>query len=124
MPYADPVKRREKQIEYDRRHRKKIGPEGVRAQNARSYKSSGRNSHLRRTYGLTESEVESLKQKQAGKCAICAKELTGRFCVDHCHGTGKVRGLLCHRCNSCLAAVEQLGWLEAVKEYLKKHTIC
>lgn len=38
-------------------------------------------------------------------CAVCDRETV--LVVDHCHTSGRVRGLLCHRCNT------SLGWLEA-----------
>ncbi len=43
--------------------------------------------------------------RQGGVCAICKKKPDeGKMlCVDHCHVTGMVRGLLCHKCNSVLA---------------------
>jgi hypothetical protein len=44
-------------------------------------------------------------QQQNGLCAICKKTETGKtsnLCVDHCHKTGKVRGLLCNNCNKGL----------------------
>ena len=43
--------------------------------------------------------------RQGGVCAICKKKPDeGKpLCVDHCHVTGKVRGLLCHKCNMVLA---------------------
>jgi hypothetical protein len=59
----------------------------------------------RETYGLSEGERDVLLEQQGCRCAICHRELT-RFglsvdhaCVDHCHETGAVRGILCGRCN-------------------------
>lgn len=54
-------------------------------------------------YGITPSDYDAMLQKQAGRCAICRTDDTGNksfFHVDHCHLTGKVRGLLCTRCNT------------------------
>ena len=58
---------------------------------------------LARKYGLTLEEYEHLFKRQKGLCAICGTDKPGgRFTilhVDHCHTTGKVRGLLCNSCN-------------------------
>lgn len=48
-------------------------------------------------YGITEQEWLALLDKQGGHCACCTQ--TKDLVVDHCHTTGKVRGLLCPRCN-------------------------
>ena len=63
-----------------------------------------RNAHLwqgllKRRYGITQAEYDALLAKQAGACAICRRQPKGRLCVDHCHLTGRIRGLLCHKCN-------------------------
>jgi hypothetical protein len=52
-------------------------------------------------YGLTPEEFFALYKKHDGKCAICGNEPTTLrgLHIDHCHNTGKVRGLLCHGCN-------------------------
>jgi len=71
------------------------------------------------TYGLTSEEYEKILQQQEGKCAIC-KEIMDKPCIDHCHQTGKIRGILCVSCNhglgnfrdsidSLLTAAEYLG---------------
>lgn len=60
--------------------------------------------------------------EQGGRCKICAGDNPGQrrtnFLVDHCHATGKVRGLLCVKCNTRLAWVEKHG--AAVAAYLGK----
>lgn len=57
----------------------------------------------RRKFGLTRDELAKMLERQDGKCEICRKQiesLDGRGThVDHCHATGKVRGILCHNCN-------------------------
>jgi hypothetical protein len=57
-----------------------------------------------RKYGVTLEEVLALLAKQDGKCAICGKPILARYHVDHDHGTGKVRGLLCFSCNGGLGS--------------------
>lgn len=58
---------------------------------------------IEKTYNFTFDQYEKMLDQQRGKCAICDSRLsssrTGRLFVDHCHTTGKVRGLLCSACN-------------------------
>lgn len=56
---------------------------------------------LRKQYGMTLEEYHALIAKQGGGCAICREELSSDFQVhtDHCHQSGKVRGVLCQKCN-------------------------
>ena len=62
-------------------------------------------------YGVSHQQYTEMYIKQDGKCAICsstnpnsraAKDGSKSFCVDHCHVTGEIRGLLCFKCNSGL----------------------
>jgi hypothetical protein len=57
------------------------------------------NDHRVRTYGVTPDQFDAMMLRQAGCCAIC-QEPMGIPAVDHDHDTGKVRGLLCRRCNT------------------------
>ena len=51
-------------------------------------------------YGITMDEFDVMKNNQGGVCAICNGKNNDRdLAVDHCHTTGKVRGLLCGNCN-------------------------
>lgn len=64
-----------------------------------------RNNSLKRLYNITQEEYERLLQSQGGVCKICKthpSKLKLKLCVDHCHGTGRVRGLLCHNCNRAI----------------------
>jgi Recombination endonuclease VII len=62
-------------------------------------------SWLRRTYGITIDDFESLLVMQDGCCAICLREMEAPQ-VDHCHTTGEIRGLLCMACNIALGKLE------------------
>lgn len=55
-------------------------------------------------YGITRSDYEEMHDAQGGACAICRGDNGGgvRLFIDHDHGTGVVRGLLCHPCNAGL----------------------
>jgi hypothetical protein len=55
-------------------------------------------------YGLSKEEYDSILKQQDYKCAICRYDK--RLDVDHCHSTGKVRGILCNGCNT---AIGKLG---------------
>ena len=76
-------------------------------------------------YGITQDEFDSIYARQGGKCAICLvdfdeKERTTRPHVDHCHLTGKVRGLLCLACNSGLGQFgDDLVMLTRALNYLQ-----
>jgi len=61
-----------------------------------------RTAQLKRRYGISPAEYDALLAKQGGACAICRRRAKGRLCVDHCHVTGMVRGLLCNECNGAL----------------------
>jgi hypothetical protein len=83
---------------------------------------------LRRKYGLTEDEYHVILKKQGGVCAICGAESTiyidreTRLAVDHCHKTGKVRGLLCSRCNLAISFFNDSPTVLArARRYLLKH---
>ncbi|MEW2577839.1 endonuclease VII domain-containing protein [Streptomyces syringium] len=64
----------------------------------------GRAGHLKRSYGTTEAERDEMIASQAGVCCICLTAPAVH--VDHCHGTGKVRGVLCFNCNSALGKLD------------------
>lgn len=63
---------------------------------------------IKKFYGITYEQYEELLAQQNFGCAICGssvsnnKRTSGKLFVDHCHTTGKVRGLLCSRCNHAL----------------------
>ena len=58
---------------------------------------------LKKSYSLTPEDYYLMLEAQGGACAICGTTCPGAkklyFCVDHCHYTGTVRGLLCSSCN-------------------------
>lgn len=87
-----------------------------------------RNGHYKYKYGITLDEYNRLLTQQGGVCAICQESETSvkkngeiaSLCIDHCHTTGKVRGLLCRMCNSALGKFkESLVILDRAKSYLK-----
>lgn len=80
-----------------------------------------RNAQLKHRYGITLDDFNKLMWKQQGKCAICRSEPEEgkNLHVDHCHETGKVRGLLCRKCNQALGLIEdEPEILERMSQYL------
>jgi len=79
--------------------------------------------HLQRRYGLSVDAYNDMLVAQAGGCAICGgQNIKGRrLAVDHNHQTGKVRGLLCDRCNRGLGNFQDnIEYLSSAITYLKK----
>jgi hypothetical protein len=88
-------------INAQRRHRWATDPD-YRARVLAELRKLHRKMVLRR-HGMSLEEYERLLALQGGVCAICQKApRRGLLCVDHCHRTGMIRGLLCAKCNSGL----------------------
>lgn len=66
---------------------------------------------------LTAEQIQALRKKQAGKCAICNNR--NKFLVlDHNHKTNKARGYLCRGCNTKLAGLDDVNFMGRAREYL------
>lgn len=78
---------------------------------------------LKRRYGISVEEYATMLEAQGFKCGICSVENdpTGRnFAVDHCHATGKIRGLLCSNCNTALGSFkDSVDRLKSAIQYLE-----
>jgi hypothetical protein len=75
----------------------------------RAYRESDpdgyRDKVIRRKYGIGLVEFDEMLVAQGGGCAICGAAMNpdaNSLAIDHCHATGKVRGILCGRCNKAL----------------------
>jgi len=95
------------------------------AQNRVYQKESGfnRRKQLRIKYNMTVEEYDALLEKQNGVCAICQEACTTgrRLAVDHCHETGKIRGLLCTKCNNGLGSFrDSVKLLYRASDYLEE----
>jgi len=97
--------------------------------NAERIRAQKLDQHYRKRYGMTAVEVAALREARSGLCEICdqpARGGTGRgphrsLHVDHCHKSGKFRGLLCSNCNTMLGlAGEDPARLQAGIDYLTK----
>ncbi|MFJ3881948.1 endonuclease VII domain-containing protein [Streptomyces sp. NPDC090077] len=80
----------------------------------------GRAGHLKRSYGMTEAERDEMIAAQGGVCLICLKAPAVH--VDHCHTTGKVRGVLCFNCNTAIGKLgDDPDAARRVVSYLEGH---
>jgi hypothetical protein len=97
-----------------------------RRNNRAKFLASARNSNLKHNYGITEIDYQNMLSSQHGHCLACSRtpdnEHHKRLFVDHNHTTGKIRGLLCSRCNSIIGySYENPDTLRALANILEKH---
>jgi hypothetical protein len=136
MPYKDKqrksafnkayrIKHRDKLLEYTKEWQKKNWGYWLKYQMKHKDKIKSKNL---RQYGITLEAYETLLETQQNLCAICRKpeiqptkhgDGTRELSVDHDHRTGRVRGLLCNRCNIRLGMVDDdLELLRKMIDYL------
>ena len=98
-------------------------PDYVRAKNA-EYKAKNptyqtdRNRYVK--YGLTRADIDEIIKAQGGKCAGCLRDVSNiKWCVDHCHKSGRVRGVLCDDCNLSIGRLrDEVATLYRLAAYL------
>ena len=83
------------------------------------------NQNCRKKYGIEYDEFISIFNSQGNVCAICKSSNSGRkgkkMCIDHCHTTGLVRGILCHKCNVAIGLFnDDIQTIQNAKDYLCK----
>lgn len=86
-----------------REHQRKLKSEDIS-----EYRRRNRKNNLKRIYGLTLEEYGEMADACGNKCQACGDPpgIKPLF-VDHCHATGKVRGLLCGKCNTSLGLLKE-----------------
>lgn len=79
--------------------------------------------YIKWAYGIGSEQCKRILLSQGGGCGICASpspRWKHSWHIDHCHNSGKIRGLLCNRCNTAL------GWhekhVQKITEYLSRDT--
>ena len=81
-----------------------------------------RSTILMNKYSISKDDFDLMLKNQSNSCKICRTDNPGpkgTFSVDHCHDSGKVRGLLCHSCNVGLGAFkDNEHFLSSAIEYL------
>lgn len=85
-----------------------------------------RRKHYEKAYGITIEERDTMLVAQGGTCKICqgVEHAKRGWAVDHCHKTGKVRGILCQACNIVLGHAHDDPWiLRRMIEYLNEYKL-
>lgn len=83
---------------------------------------AGRKYRIKSSYGINEDDYDQMFESQGGKCLICGQPPKdgNRFDIDHSHITGKVRGLLCNKCNTGLGCFkDDIERLKSAITYLQ-----
>jgi hypothetical protein len=111
----------EKTIQYQKKNKEKVNSKNLKWDKDNPDKR--RDAYYRRTYGITLDEYNNLHLNQSGKCKLC-KDVEvlpkSRLGVDHCHDTGRIRGLLCDLCNTALGRLgDSVESIERVLAYVK-----
>jgi hypothetical protein len=96
-----------------------------RNNNPEKMKQIYRESRLKSKYGLSESKLNELMDSQNNKCNVCLMPFTEtrRVCVDHCHSTDIVRGLLCDNCNRAEGALKTPEAAMRMAIYMQKNAL-
>lgn len=89
--------------------------------NPEKFKRAAANVKRRGAYGLEPEDFDQIRVNQDNRCAVCREPFAETPNVDHCHLTGKIRGLLCHNCNRGLGLFKDRPIrLRAAAAYLEK----
>lgn len=125
-------KQRKERAAYTRRYYRE-NKEKIKARYAEKYDVPlGRGYMLKKKYDMSLEEYDKIHESQNGLCAICGNPETKihsrskkvmMLAVDHCHKTGKGRGLLCSRCNTTLGKIEDdKEILNSMLDYLNRYS--
>lgn len=100
---------RERHNEYHKQYRKK---------HSEKRKEIAYRANMKTRYGLSFEDYSKMFEEQDGKCGCCGDD--EKLFVDHCHESGKIRGLICRFCNTGLGfAKDDIRRLELMIKYLK-----
>jgi hypothetical protein len=112
---ADEKKRRDNDPGYRERNRKRIA--AARAADPEKRLRQTLIERCRNKYGITIEQYDELLATQEGHCALC--ESNSRLHIDHDHLSGRVRGILCWKCNTALGKLgDTAEAIERVAAYL------
>ena len=90
------------------------------------YKSKNPWQWIQTRFNVDKEQAKELWLRSQTSCNICGKSWDGeseKLCIDHCHTTGVIRGILCKNCNHVLGhARDSIQTLERAIEYLKENS--
>jgi hypothetical protein len=124
--YAEDSKHRERKLasnrSYRAEHRERLNVLWCdKWRSSAAYRERHASTRLKTIYGLTAEQHRWLVEQQNGVCAICKQPSRRALCVDHCHATRQVRGLLCDKCNTALGLLDDdAGRMLAAVAYLDR----
>jgi hypothetical protein len=109
----NPEKCRETKRKHDLKHKKEI--QEYNGNYYREHKDKiiirTMRNHRKRIYNISPEDLNLLIKNQGNKCGICKKEFIGKKpyvpYIDHSHKTGKIRGLLCGKCNFAIGMLKE-----------------
>jgi hypothetical protein len=92
-----------------------------RKRNPEKFRMHDLRGRLKMKYGITLEQRDEMILNQEGRCKICGKK-TSKLVIDHDHVTGKVRGMLCHGCNTMLGKYETYrSMIDKFNKYLDEN---
>jgi hypothetical protein len=101
-----------------------INRENVLAKKRKAYQNNKTpyyENWLKRSFGISLNEYNSMLDSQGGVCAICGTKENRNLAVDHDHNTGKIRGLLCTNCNTAIGSFkDDINIMERAINYMKE----
>jgi hypothetical protein len=120
---ADPARGREKARRYREANPEKCREAVRKWEEANPDKARG--SRLKHRYGLSLDRHEELLRVHKHKCGSCGDRFTKEnpACVDHCHNTNVVRGLLCHDCNTAEGRLKTPERVLRLYNYMIKNSL-
>lgn len=105
---ADPATEIARVRQWQQQNRDRVNESHRRRRADPAVKLAGRAGHLKRKYGITLDQYDEMLTAQGGCCAVCGREPRPDIAlhVDHDHQTGRIRGILCFRCNNSLGDLD------------------
>jgi len=124
------LKARARSNEHRKSNKEKYNAAMRRYRSTQKYRRGAQARERKYQYGITEEQFRKMVYDQEGQCAICKEACPvdigppqKRLSVDYCHVTGRIRGLLCRRCNLAIGALRDDPILaDVTAKYLRRYT--